>query len=135
MKFFRQMAGLKTGTLAAMDNAENLLAEIVGAEAFAKLSAVYGGCDFIVPGGVSSERGKVLVELIGAEAAERLIFWGRSSRVYVAKSRVTVRQRRAAEVRELHRQGMTASEISRNYSFTSRYSERAVYKLLSGEKT
>ena len=128
------MAGLKTGTLAAMPS-ENILEQIVGPAAFSRLSEVFGGIDYIVPGSTGSERGMALVELVGIEAAERLIFWGRSSRVYVAKSRVTVRQRRAAEVRELHRQGMTASEISRNYTFVSRFSERAIYKLLSGEKT
>lgn len=128
------MAGLNTGTLAAMENAENLLAQIIGPDAFEKLSAVHGGCDFIVPGSTGSERGQALVELVGIEAAKRLIAWGRSSRVYVPKMRIDIRQQRAAEIRALHRQGMTASQISRSYTFAARYSERAVFKILSEGK-
>jgi hypothetical protein len=135
MKFFRATAGIQSGNLTVMETTENLIAQIIGPDAFEKLSAVYGGCDFIVPGSTGSERGQALVELIGIEAAKRLIAWGRSSRVYVPKQRVNVRQQRAAEVRELHRQGMTASQIARNYTFVSRFSERAIYKLLRGQTT
>ena len=112
---------------------ESILEQVLGTEALASLSFSRGGCDLSIPLSLECQSGIELVQLIGRDAAKRLIAWGHGSRVYIPRRIVSERQRRAEEIADLRRQGLSVHQIARQYRFESRLSERQIFSILRSQ--
>ncbi len=119
----RHDAGMRT---------QNVLAEIIGQDAYLALQGAVGGCDLFIPATLGNRSAQVLIDAVGLEATEALIAWGGPCRVFVPRDAKAERARRVADLVELRRQGLTVEQIALQYRFTARLSERAVYQILKG---
>jgi hypothetical protein len=111
--------------------ATNEIERVIGNEAYLRLCAAVGGCDYQIPTVAFSELGDALVEMIGRVAAKQLIEWGSGSRIYVPYSRAREIDQRRLTLIEMRARGMSAAEIAREYRYEGRYTERQVYAILA----
>lgn len=111
--------------------ADNVLPELIGPAAFARLCERYGGGDLQLPRSLDAPSARTLVDVLGEAGARALIDWGGGSRFYVPHGYRDRPEFRAAVVRELYAAGMTMPEIARSYRYSGRYTERQVTQILA----
>jgi len=107
------------------------LAEYLGDGAAARICMALGGTQLKVP---RQQRGKtwlLMVELLGQDAATEMAecFGGES--IYIARNAAEERAARAALVQGMLAQGLTYAEVSRRLTFSVRYTERGLRKLMA----
>jgi hypothetical protein len=111
------------------------LESLIGAEACRALCEWTAGCALYVPSEVDGPAGRNLAERIGREEAARLIAWAGGSVLTMPLRFAGDLERRRMEVLALRRRGKTAREISREYRYEGRYSERQIWRILRGDAT
>lgn len=92
--------------------------------------AMWGGCDYFIPASLECLRGQQLVELIGEDAARRLIAYGADTTIYIAAGKADVLAARTAEMRLMRARGMSLRQIA-SVEWAQRYTARNVFRLLS----
>jgi len=107
------------------------LAEYLGDGAAARICMALGGTQLKVPRGQYGKTWLLMVELLGQDAAIEMIecFGGES--IYIARNAAEERAARAALVQSMLARGMTFAEVSRQLTFTARYTERGLRKLMA----
>jgi hypothetical protein len=105
--------------------------QLIGPEAWSKMVARWGGCDFTIPADTACLRARVLASVIGERAAARLIGYGGATRIYIHADAESVLAARIAELRTLRQRGMTIAELAA-IEWPSRYTERHIMRLLAG---
>lgn len=109
----------------------NLLAQVIGHDAFQALAVHAGGTDYRVPTSLDCPTGRQLTAWIGNQAADALIRYAGGDVVYVQRGAVSEREAREADILKMHQAGMTPAEIAREYRYEARLSERSVWSILA----
>lgn len=108
----------------------NLIEECIGYDALARLADWTGGIELYVPSVASGDQYAAISGRIGEPAAIKLIKWAGGTRLYVPMMFQVELLRRRAEVQALRSSGKTLLEIAREYTYTGRYSQRNIQRLL-----
>lgn len=108
----------------------NLIEECIGYEAMSSLAGWTGGIELYIPSASAGDQYAALVARIGATAAGKLVAWAGGSRIYIPMLFQVELMRRRDEVIEMRGRGKTLHEISREYRYTGRYSQRNIQRLL-----
>lgn len=107
-----------------------MLAEYIGDEAARKLCLAWGGCPVKVPKGRSGVWWQRLVETLGErDAAEFCDAFGGET-LYIPRSAADEREARRQQVQRMLEAGMSYLQIARTLTFTVRYTERGLRKLM-----
>jgi len=114
---------------------ENLIVEVIGPEAYTALIEWSGGISLYVPATLDNAAGRELVQQLGQEAAEKLSAWAGGSSIAVPAELWRLRRKRQRDILAMRRRGMTVQEISRKFTYQTRYTERQIYRLLSDAET
>lgn len=110
---------------------ENLIEDTIGSDAYFDLCAWCGGTNYYVPSDPENYQGLELERAIGAVAARRLIRWAGGSLVYVPSRFTAELLKRRDEIMELRNKGKTVQEIARCYTYTGRYTERQLWRMIN----
>lgn len=108
--------------------------DLIGAHAWDKLVAHYGGCELPIPASIASGSGQKLAAMIGERAAQALIDYAAGDTLYIAAGRERTNGARYAEIKAMRASGMSYAEIARTFEFTGRYSERNIRMILAGDR-
>jgi Mor family transcriptional regulator len=111
----------------------NHIEQVLGKAAFNRLVAHVGGIEYWVPKAEDTERALELIDWIGREAAIALIAYAGGARVYVYADHQQVLRARYNEIMRLIENGMTPPEVALTYTFTGRYTERQIRKIIAAE--
>lgn len=105
------------------------IAALIGVPATLTLVKHYGGVRLYVP--KSLEPGHILVRLLGAEAAARLVAHYMPGEPFeVPRAAGLIRATRNKAIRARAARGATAADLARDFAMT----ERHVWRILSGEE-
>lgn len=107
------------------------LEELLGEAAFLCLCDWAGGSDYYVPHSTLTDQGRYLVQQIGETAAQKLIAWGKGTPVYIPLLHQVQILKRRDDLLFLRSLGKTIDEITREFRYEGRYSNRQVRSLLS----
>ncbi|TCS94106.1 hypothetical protein EDC36_12028 [Tepidimonas ignava] len=107
-----------------------MLAEYIGDEATEKLRAAFGGCQVKVPKTRAGSWWQRLVETLGErDAADFCEAFGGET-VYIPRNAGEERDAIRRQVRDMLAAGMTYLEIARTLTWTVRYTERGLRKMM-----
>lgn len=105
--------------------------QILGKAAFNRLVAHVGGTEYWVPKEDDTERAKELIAWIGRDPAKALIAYAGGGRVYIYAIHHEVLRARYNEIMRLIEDGLTPAEVALSYTFTGRYTERQIRKIIA----
>lgn len=108
------------------------LSLVIGAAAALRLCDAFGGTELRLPKSRSQHPELNLVsELIGEERLMQLIRYAGGDRLYIPLQSQRIRAERNRRIKELRDAGASTAEISRQFTFTSRLTQRQIYSILS----
>lgn len=110
----------------------NLARDLIGHDAWRRMVAWCGGCEYNVPGSLDCPSGVDLVNRIGVDAARKLIDWAKGTRIYISAGHAEILLARYSEIVAEHEQGKTPREIAMKLDFSMKYTERTVRQVLAG---
>lgn len=96
-----------------------VLVQVIGLRATLALLQARGGTPYTVP--IDGGRSRVLCEIIGAHAAEKLSARFKQRTLSLPKLDKAVKQIRDRRIRQDHAQGVSLSELAFRYRLTTRH--------------
>lgn len=108
----------------------NELEELLGHKVFVELMSYAGGTDYYVPDRIDTYAGQALSKAIGKTNAVKLIDYAGGSVIYIRLGKDEILKKRKNDIQQLRASGLTPKQISQQYSFTGRYTERTICRFL-----
>lgn len=108
------------------------LAEYIGAAGAVALVQEFGGLSVKVPKHPAGRVWSKLVACMGERSAADLVESFGGEGLYIARNEAEARSQRRAQLAAMHAQGLSLSQIAKAYTYTQRYTERGIRRILDG---